>query len=584
MARQQIAGQPIAGQFMTRQELTRQELARPRPGDRRRRGHRARRFLKIFAFLATGATAVTVGAGLYGYQRLSNNIHSVPLLAGVQGDAGKEKVDPFGHSPINVLVIGSDARSTAADCKLGHDCGSGANADVELVVHIAADRTNATVMSIPRDTMTQLPACRNTRSGQTLTPHYGQINGTLYYGPGCTVAAVHDLTGIPIDHFAMVDFSGVVTMSDAVGGVSVCVSNNVFDPYSHLKLSKGVHTLKGLAALEFVRSRHGFGDGSDLGRTYAQHIFLSSMIRRLKSTGVITNPGDLLGLADAATKALTVDSGLAGIPQLLGLAADLNKVPSDRITFATMQNRPDPANPARVVASPAARRLFDVISNDQSLTTSTGARSAASPASPSPTTSTQPMDGAVTAAPASLAGLAVVVQNGSGLTGRASMIAKSLIAHGFSPGTTFVTAATRARSTLRYGPGRQAQAKALAGYLHLPAAALEPGKGRGITLTVGTDWVSGVTFTGVPLGPAAGAVSGAGTDGAGTAGAGTAGATATAAATAARAALADSHAQTANQSGTCAPVSLARTVAIKGVPMTPVRAYAVSAAIPDSAP
>ena len=103
----------------------------------------------------------------------------------------------------------------------------------------------------------------------------------------------------------MVDFAGVVTMSDAVGGASVCVSGNVYDTYSQLKLKKGTHTLQGVAALEFVRSRHGFGDGSDLGRTYAQHIFLSAVIRSLKQTSVLAHPGAVLSLADAATKALT---------------------------------------------------------------------------------------------------------------------------------------------------------------------------------------------------------------------------------------------------------------------------------------
>jgi LCP family protein required for cell wall assembly len=305
--------------------------------------------------------------GALAYAHLNGDITAAPLFSGTTGDAGAEKPDAFGKAPINILVIGSDGRSTPADCHLGGDCGPGANADVEMLVHVSADRSNATVMSIPRDTVTDLPACRDTATGASMARHVGQINSTLTYGPGCTVAAVHQLTGIPIDHFAMVDFTGVVTMSDAVGGVQVCVSSNVYDPYSHLKLTKGTHTLKDLGALEFLRSRHAFGDGSDLGRTYAQHLFLSALIRNLESAGTLANPAAVYSLADAATKALTVDTGLGSIPSLVGLAADLDKVPAQRVTFTTMPNSPDPTNAARVVMASAAKGLLADIVADRSL-------------------------------------------------------------------------------------------------------------------------------------------------------------------------------------------------------------------------
>ena len=272
---------------------------------------------------------VTAGAGAWLYEHLNGNIKSVAIDGGADG---KEKADAFGRTPINLLVIGSDGRNNAADCKLGGGCGTasstaGHNADVEMVVHVSADRSNATVMSVPRDTMTNVPACKDPDSGQSTAGYYGQINSALQYGAACQVKTVHQLTGIPIDHFVMLDFSGVVKMSDAVGGVSVCVSDDVYDTYSHLKLAKGTHTLKGEAALEFVRSRHGFGDGSDLGRTVSQHLFLSAMIRKFKSAGTLANPAKVYSLADAATNALTVDTGLGSVSKLVDLATDLNKVP-----------------------------------------------------------------------------------------------------------------------------------------------------------------------------------------------------------------------------------------------------------------
>ncbi len=337
---------------------------------------RTRRSLWIAALLTAFLVLATAGAGAWFFEHLNGNLHGLPLLGGASGGAGSEKPDALGRTPVNVLLIGSDSRADRADCVIGGDCGPERNADVEMVVHLSADRSNATVMSVPRDTMTDLPGCRDPRHGTMEPAHRGQINGSLAYGPGCTVAAVHALTGIPIDHFMMIGFTGVVKMSDAVGGVPVCVSQNVYDPYSHLKLTRGRHVLEGMSALQYLRSRHAFGDGSDLGRTYAQHLYLSSLLRRLKSAGTLTSPTALYGLADAATNALTVDNGLDSVSKLLRLARALNRVPAARVTFTTMQNKPDPANPDRVVVSPAARILFSAIIHDRSLTVAGGGRSA----------------------------------------------------------------------------------------------------------------------------------------------------------------------------------------------------------------
>ncbi|WP_329570619.1 LCP family protein [Kitasatospora sp. NBC_01266] len=330
---------------------------------RRRRGRRIALWLGV-------PLALLLGAGAYVYLELDGNIRSSPLFSG-SGSQAPETKDAAGRSPENILVIGSDTRNTAADCAIGGDCGPGANADVEMLVHLAANRTNATVLSIPRDLVLDLPGCTDPRTGQ-LHPGTGPalITSSLQYGPGCTVAAVHQLTGITIDHFMMIDFAGVVNMSDAVGGVRVCVDNNVYDPDSHLKLTAGTHTLQGLAALEFLRTRHGFGDGSDLGREDAQHVFLSAMIQKLRSAGTLTNPGTLYALANAATKSLTVDPGLNGLADLAELAAQLNDVPTNKITFLTTPNSPyngqDPVFAQDLVLAPEATAVFRAIQGDQS--------------------------------------------------------------------------------------------------------------------------------------------------------------------------------------------------------------------------
>ncbi|MBL1086952.1 LCP family protein [Streptomyces actinomycinicus] len=504
--------------------------------------------LKIAGICLSLLVMVTAGAGWWFYQHLNGNIHSVSL----DGKGGTEKADAFGRTPINILVMGSDGRTSKSDCKLGGGCSAtgvqtGSNADVQMVLHISADRSNATVMSIPRDTMTKVPACKDSATGQSTSGYYGQINSALQYGPACQVATVHKLTGIPIDHFVKLDFSGVVKMSDAVGGVSVCVSDDVYDTYSHLKLSKGTHTLKGVAALEFVRSRHGFGDGSDLGRTISQHIFLSAMIRQFKSAGTLTDPTKVYGLADAATKALTVDDGLGTVKKLIGLADDVNKVPAERITFTTMQTAPDPADDDRVVVGPGAKALFSTIADDQSLTTGSGKKSTAASAT-AKATATAP------AVPASE--IAVTVENGTGITGRASAVATALVDKGFSSATTTANAPSpAATTTLTYGAGQKAAARTAAKALGLPAARLKQGTGTGLTLVVGSDWPSGSKYHGGSSAPAPADT---------------------------KAAVSNAHASTAGQARTCAKVSTFKTVSLGGVPMTPSQAYAAARGKPDS--
>lgn len=385
------------------QRLSNAPFGRPRQDTGRSRGeHRARR--RIAVVLGAVMIIVFAGAALI-YLQLNGNIHHSALNNGIVAPP-QEAADPAGRTALNILLIGSDTRDNAQDCALGGDCGpgGGANADVEMLVHLAPDRSSATVLSIPRDTVMSLPACKDT-SGTLHPAAAGLITTSLRFGPGCTVAAVGQLTGLPIDHFVMVDFAGVVAMSDAVGGVDICVTGNVYDPYSHLKLSSGTHTLVGNAALEFLRTRHGFGDGSDLGREQAQHVFLSSLIQKLKSVGTLDNPATVYTLAQAATKALTVDDGLAGIAKLAGLAATLNAVPGNHISLLSMPNVPDPANSAAVLPASNASALFRRIQLDQPLQEETSPPST-SPSTPPlatrPTSSSaaQPTDALSPASPA----------------------------------------------------------------------------------------------------------------------------------------------------------------------------------------
>ncbi|MBC3842590.1 LCP family protein [Streptacidiphilus sp. 4-A2] len=281
----------------------------------------------------------------------------------------------------------------------------------------------------------------------------------------------------------MVDFDGVVRMADAIGGVPVCTAD-VADPYSHLRLTRGRHVVRGVQALEWLRSRHGFGDGSDLYRTQVQHMYLASMLRQLRSAGTLTDPGRMLSLADAATRALTVDDGLDSVGALLKLADQLRGLAPERLTTVTMPYAADPANPrAWVVPMPGdAERLFAMVRGDVPLDHHGGPAAA-----PAPSAAAVP---AVPAVP--LGEVRITVENGSGTPRRAAELSRALRGLGFALARNGLTAPHQAVTTLSYAPGDSAGAAAVAAALRLPPSALRPSAGlRRPTLVIGADWPQG---------------------------------------------------------------------------------------------
>ena len=262
----------------------------------------------VLALLILG----TGGAGYLYYKHLNGNIRKEDLTLGDKPMAD-HKANAAGQTPLNILLIGSDARDSKANQELGgakETFGGTPLADVQMLLHLSADRSNISVLSMPRDTMLKMPRCTDPKSGKVYPASTVdvQTNESLGRGgPGCTVATWYELTGITIDHFMMIDFEGVVSMADAVGGVPVCVDANV---YSHtstgkgsgLKLKEGTTSVQGKQALQWLRTRYGFEDNTDLGRTKAQHQYLNSMVRELRKGTKLTDPGKLMDLAEAATE------------------------------------------------------------------------------------------------------------------------------------------------------------------------------------------------------------------------------------------------------------------------------------------
>lgn len=274
---------------------------------------------------------------------------------------------PSKDGVLNILALGSQTRDGQGP-GFGRDPGTDLS-DTAMLIHLNASHTRAIVLSIPRDLLVDRPPCQERVGGNAIIP--GQ-QGAMFDsamnlgGPACAVATVQDMSGIRIDHFIRVDFNGFRTMTDALGGVQVCVpAPGIHDWRSHLNISAGLHVISGNQALAFVRDRHGIGNGGDLGRIQMQQMFVSSLIKKVLSAGTLHDPVTLYRLADAATKSLTTDPGLGSVQALLGLAQSLRALKLSHITFVTLPNKLDPANVDRLMpAEPAASAVWQLLRED----------------------------------------------------------------------------------------------------------------------------------------------------------------------------------------------------------------------------
>ncbi len=232
---------------------------------------------------------------------------------------------------VNLLLVGSDSRSGQGDA---YGETEGNLNDVTMLMHIAQDHSSATVVSFPRDMVVPIPSCPDPAGGSFDAMSAQPINVTLSYGGlPCTVLTVEALTGLSIPFAAEVQFNGVIEMSNAVGGVPVCVVDPITDEFTGLSLDAGTHTLQGSDALAFLRTRHGVGDGSDLGRISSQQVFLSSLVRTMKSGETLSDFGKLYGIARAAASNMVLSQSLASPDTLVSIALALKDIDLDKVTF-----------------------------------------------------------------------------------------------------------------------------------------------------------------------------------------------------------------------------------------------------------
>ncbi|MEV4500471.1 LCP family protein [Streptomyces klenkii] len=446
--------------------------------------HRART-----ATLVAVAFVVLLAAGAgWLWLRLDGNISTF------DADGLSKNRPGAGVAGQNVLVIGSDSRS-GGNRNLGGGEGDVGRSDTAFLLHVYRDRAHAVAVSIPRDTLVDIPPCLLPDGSWTSGRTRAMFNSAFSVGesvkgnPACTQNTVEKLTGLRVDHTVVVDFEGFSAMTSAVGGVPVCVPKDVYqgdlDPHrgsrGELLFPKGRQSVSGQKALDYVRVRHGIGDGSDIGRIQRQQAFVAGMVKKVREQGF--NPATLLPLADAATKSLTVDPGLGSADKLLSFAMSLKGIDLHNIKFITVPwryegDRVDIVQPDAdaLWASLKADRTID--GKDAGGERKAGPTAHASPAAP------EQVSGEVSGE-----GVSVSVANGTRVSGLAARAAAQLEKHGYTvAGTGNAEVRDAGTTVIGFGPGRAAEARTLARLF--PGAYVHGVAENGITVTLGRDYAA----------------------------------------------------------------------------------------------
>jgi LCP family protein required for cell wall assembly len=359
--------------------------------------------LAVTALLAFGVTGAATA-----YTRLQGNIESADVTDLLGEDrptpsATPDPDDPRAGQALNILLIGSDVRE-GENAAIGGEV-EGMRSDTTIVMHVSADRSRVELVSIPRDTLVDIPACERS-DGTTSKAQGGQFNAAFSIGSqsgqvsdaaACTIRTVEENTGVFINDYVVIDFAGFIRMIDALGGVPMCIPNDMSSPKAGLELTAGTHVLDGATALSFARARtgEGLGNGSDTDRLGRQQQLLAAMVQTVQSKNLLTDVPQLLSFLNAATSSITASPDFASIPTMTGLAFSMRGTLGGNIAFMTAPFAAAPSDPNRVVLTDEADALWSAMSADQPLVTpepEPTTAAPADPAAPAPTTTEPPVE------------------------------------------------------------------------------------------------------------------------------------------------------------------------------------------------
>ncbi|MGW6131547.1 LCP family protein [Cellulomonas sp. NPDC055163] len=378
--------------------------------------------------LTTTALLAFAGSGMAAaYSQLQSNIQAedVTELLGDRPTPTPDPDDPNAGQAVNILLMGSDVRD-GANGEIGGEV-AGMRSDTTIVLHISADRSRVELVSIPRDSLVDIPACARS-DGSSSRAQFGQFNAAFSIGSeqtglasdaaACTIQTVESTTGVFIHHYVVIDFAGFIGMVDALGGIPMCIPNDMSSDKAGLELAAGEQVLNGSTALAYARARtgQGLGNGSDTDRLVRQQKLLGATVRTVLSKSLLTDVPQLVQFLNAATSSVTANPELASIPAMTGLAFSLQNVSTNNITFMTIPFAAAKSDPNRVEWTSEADQIWANMAADLPLVPAPAAPAdpgaTAAPADPgtaapevAPTTpSTPPEDAPLTAAVSDVCG------------------------------------------------------------------------------------------------------------------------------------------------------------------------------------
>jgi len=335
--------------------------------------------LRVLAFLVLGVLTFGITGVASAYVILEQNLKKFNVDEFLPQDnrptaEPEDPTDPHAGKALNILIIGSDVRD-GENAKLGGSA-EGMRSDTTMIMHIAADRSRAEIVSIPRDSIVSIPSCKLEDGTWTYPQSAAMFNSAFATGgqdgnvgaaAACTWQTVEQATGVRIDDFVVLDFKSVVTTVDALGGVPMCIKEDIDSPKANLKLSAGMQTLDGKQALGYARARtgKGLGNGSDINRIERQKQLMGAMVRHIMSKNLLTDSPALYRVLDSVTESLSVSNGLSSIPGLIGLARSFQDVPAKNVVFYTVPWEVYAPDPNRVIWSADAKLLWDAIAADR---------------------------------------------------------------------------------------------------------------------------------------------------------------------------------------------------------------------------
>jgi LCP family protein required for cell wall assembly len=318
--------------------------------------------LRLLVAIASGVILIVATvAGIFGFaaRNLAGNIKALEVIATPKPVAET--------GPLNILLMGTDTRTDQGG-GFGSETeyGGTGRSDTTILIHLSNDRKSAIAVSIPRDSVVNIPACTK-EDGTTVTERTDLFNSAFSSaGPGCTVKTIETLTGITINHAVIVDFVGFSNVVDALGGIDVCLTEAIDEPVENgagIQLPAGVQTLDGISALGLMRARYSLADGSDLKRIERQQELLSITIDQVTKMNLITDLPALYKVLNAATSSLRMDAGLSDLDSLVTLSTSLSSMGSKNVSFVTVPYESTPDG-NRVQWTEEANQLWSAIIND----------------------------------------------------------------------------------------------------------------------------------------------------------------------------------------------------------------------------